>query len=194
MSNFFGLGTASSDYDKRRHINLVYYTMIMLRFTKGGNDFLMSLQQILSSGYDKRTKAVKISKHILTDLEISYLNYLRGRYGLNEEEYVTILAGETIGQVQVKSPAGYQGIQNWELIVQMVYATILCGPAYQGYVQQLVRDFFYPFFSSMRGVTLQSSTFRLISDNMNICLNKGKTLFSDLPYIENYVINKLGVR
>lgn len=191
MDNFFGLGTASSAYDKRRHINLVYYTMMMLRFTKKDNSFMMNLKQILSSGYDKNTKSDLICQHILTDLEISYLNYLRTRYGLNEEEYITILAGESLGQGQVKSPAGYQGTQNWEMIVQMFYATMLSGPAYQGYVQQLVSSFFYPFCSGMRDVTLQSSTFRLISENMNKCLDQGKRLFTDLPYIEQYVIRAI---
>jgi hypothetical protein len=191
MDNFFGLGTANSAYDKRRHVNLVNYTMMMLRFTKKDNSFMMNLKQILSSGYDKNTKSDLICQHILTDLEISYLNYLRTRYGLNEEEYITILAGESLGQGQVKSPAGYQGTQNWEMIVQMFYATMLSGPAYQGYVQQLVSSFFYPFCSGMRDVTLQSSTFRLISENMNKCLDQGKRLFTDLPYIEQYVIRAI---
>lgn len=191
MDNFFGLGTANSAYDKRRHVNLVYYTMMMLRFTKKDNSFMMNLKQILSSGYDKNTKSDLICQHILTDLEISYLNYLRTRYGLNEEEYITILAGESLGQGQVKSPAGYQGTQNWGMIVQMFYATMLSGPAYQGYVQQLVSSFFYPFCSGMRDVTLQSSTFRLISENMNKCLDQGKRLFTDLPYIEQYVIRAI---
>ena len=191
MDNFFGLGTASTAYDKRRHVNLVYYTMMMLRLTKRDSSFLMNLKQILSSGFDKDTKANMICENILSDLEISYLNYLRGRYGLSEDEYVTILAGEALGQREVKSPAGYQGTQNWEMIVQMFYATMLCGAAYQGYVQQLVKDFFYPMCSGMRGVTLQSSTFRLISENMNVCLNQGKRLFTDLPYIEKYVIDKI---
>ena len=191
MDNFFGLGTANSAYDKRRHVNLVYYTMMMLRFTKKDNSFMMNLKQILSSGYDKNTKSDLICQHILTDLEISYLNYLRTRYGLNEEEYITILAGESLGQGQVKSPAGYQGTQNWEMIVQMFYATMLSGPAYQGYVQQLVSSFFYPFCSGMRDVTLQSSTFRLISENMNKCLDQVKRLFTDLPYIEQYVIRAI---
>jgi hypothetical protein len=191
MDNFFGLGSANAFYDKRRHINLVYYTMMMLRLTKRDSYFLMNLKQILSSGFDKDTKANMICENILSDLEISYLNYLRGRYGLSEDEYVTILAGEALGQREVKSPAGYQGTQNWEMIVQMFYATMLSGAAYQGYVQQLVSDFFYPFCSGMRGVTLQNSTFRLISENMNICLNQGKRLFSDLPYIEKYVIDRI---
>ena len=145
----------------------------------------------MSCGYNKDTKADLICQNILTDLEISYLNYLRGRYGLSEDEYVTILAGETFAQREVKSPAGYQGTKNWEMIIQMFYSTMLCGPSYQGYVQQLVSSFFYPFCSSMRGVTIQSSTFRLISENINKCLNQGKRLFSDLPYIEQCVIRAI---
>ena len=97
MDNFFGLGTANVSYDKRRHVNLVYYTMMMLRLTKKENSFMMSLQQILSSGFDKNVRADLICENILTNYEISYLNYLRGRYGLSEDEYVTILAGVTIG-------------------------------------------------------------------------------------------------
>lgn len=191
MENFFGIGTCSSSYDKRRHINLVYYTMMMMRLLKKEDLFVINLKQILSSGYDKETKANLIRQNILTNLEISYLNYLRSRYGLNEDEYITILGGESLGQGQVNSPAGYDGVQNWEVIVQMFYATMLCGPAYQGYVQQLINTFFYPLCSGMRGVTLQSSTFRLVSENMNKCLNQGKRLFSDLPYIEKYVIERL---
>ena len=193
MDNFFGLGTASAFYDKRRHVSLVFYTMMMLRLMKKENSFMVQLKQILSSGYDKNARADKICEYILTDYEISYLNYLRSRYNLNEDEYVTILAGETLTQGQVKSPAGYQGRENWEMIIQMMYATMLSGSAYQGYVQQLVNNFFYPICSGMKGVILQPSTFRLISENMNACLNQGKRLFSDLPYIERYIIEKLGV-
>lgn len=191
MENFFGHGTASTAYDKRRHVNLVYYTMIMLRLIKEGNAFMMKLKQILSSGYDKETKADMICENVLTDYEISYLNYLRGRYGLNLDEFATIMSGESLTQREVKSPAGYQGTQNWELIIQMFYATALSGPAYQGYVQQLVNKMFYPLCSGMRGVTLQSSTFRLISENMNKCLGQGKRLFTDLPYIEQFIIRAI---
>lgn len=53
MDNFFGLGSANAFYDKRRHVNLVYYTMMMLRLTKRDSSFLMNLKQILSSGFDK---------------------------------------------------------------------------------------------------------------------------------------------
>lgn len=192
MENFFGIGSADTFYDKRRHVNVVYYTMMMLRRTKKDSTFMMNLKRILSSGYDKETKSDLICEHILTDLEISYLNYLRGRYTLSEDEYVTILSGEALGQQQIKSPAGYSSNQNWEMIIQMLYATMLSGPSYQGYVQQLVKNYFFPFCSGMRGIKLQSSTFRILSENINRCLELGKTLFSDLPYIEQYVIRAIG--
>lgn len=191
MDNFFGIGTANSFYDKRRHINVVFYTMMMLRLMKREESFTTKIRQIISSGYDRDSRADMICEQILTDLELSYLNYLRTRYGLTEDEHITILSGETLTQGEVKSPAGYRGDKNWELIVQMMYATMLCGSSYQRYVQQLVSSFFYPFCSGMRGVTLQNSTFRLISENMNACLNQGKRLFADLPYIEKYIIERI---
>lgn len=61
--------------------------MMMLRLTEIENSFLMTLRQILSSGYDKGTKSDMICEHVLTNFEISYLNYLRERYGLSENEY-----------------------------------------------------------------------------------------------------------
>jgi len=192
-NNFFGIGTANAFYDKRRHVNLVFYTMIMLRFLKKDHSFLMRYKEIGTSGYDKETRAYMICDQILTVPEVAFLDYLRGRYGLSEDEYVTILSGETHLYKEVRSPASYQGDKNWELIVQMVYATMLSGPAFQGFVQQLVNSFFSVICSGMKGVVLQNSTFRLISENMNTCLNQGKRHFSDLPYIEEYVVNKLGV-
>ena len=152
---------------------------------------MMKLKQILSSGNDKETKADMICMNFLNDYEISYLNYLRKRYNLSQDEFATIMAGESLTQQEVKSPAGYQGTQNWELIIQMFYATALSGPAYQGYVQKLVTTMFYPLCSGMRGVTLKSSTFRLISENINTCLEQGKLQFADLPYIEQYVIRAI---
>ena len=108
-----------------------------------------------------------------------------------ENDYVTILAGETLTQGVVKSPAGYTSEKNWELIIQIMYSTMLSGPSYQHLVQRLVSEFLIPISSRMRGIRLQSSTFRLISENMNFCLNQGKRQWSDLPYIERYVISRI---
>lgn len=191
MSNFFGYDTADSFYDKRRHINLVYYTMMYLRLLKGDNTLMLNIKRILSPNNNTLTRANMMCSEILTDYEVSFLNYLKNRYGLSENDYVTILAGETLTQGVVKSPASYTSTSNWELIVQMMYATMLSGPSYQHLVQRLVREFLIPMCSGMRGITLQSSTFRLISENLNTCLNSGKRQWSDLPYIEKYVIDRI---
>ena len=190
MNNFFGIGTGEAVYDKRRHVNLVYYSMMFLRLLKKDRNFLILIKQIMAST-SKHERADMICKNILTDYEISYLNYLRKRYNLSEDEYIIILAGETLTQGQVKSPASYLSRSNWELIIQMMYATMLSGSSYQQYVQQFVTEFLIPISSGMRGITLQSSTFRLIGENLNSCLNSGKRLFADLPYIENYIIEKI---
>lgn len=191
MNNFFGFDSADSFYDKRRHINLVYYTMMYLRLLKGDNTFMLNIKRILSPNNNTLTRADMMCGEILTDLEVSYLKYLKDRYALSVNDYVTILAGETLAQGIVKSPAGYTSTSNWELIVQMMYATMLSGPSYQHLVQRLVRDFFIPMCSGMKGITLQGSTFRLISEYVNTCLNNGKRKWSDLPYIERYVIDRI---
>ena len=43
MDNFFGLGTANAFYDKRRHVNLVFYTMMMLRLMKKDKHSMIAL-------------------------------------------------------------------------------------------------------------------------------------------------------
>lgn len=191
MSNFFGFDTADSSYDKRRHINLVYYSMMYLRLLSGNSLDMANIKRILSSNSSSLTKANMMRQEVLSDYEVSYLNYLQKRYGLPENDYVTILAGETLTQGVVKSPAGYTSEKNWELIIQIMYSTMLSGPSYQHLVQRLVSEFLIPISSGMRGIRLQSSTFRLISENMNFCLNHGKRQLSDLPYIEQYVISRI---
>ena len=192
MNNFFGIGTGDAFYNKRRHINLVYYSMMFLRLLSKDSAFLIQVKQIMAPNRSKHERVDMMCKNILTDYEISYLNYLKNRYSLSEDEFITILSGETLTQGEVKSPASYLSTGNWELIVQMMYATMLSGSSYQHLVQQFVQDFLVPISSGMRGVRLQSSTFRIISESINLCLDNGKRLFSDLPYIEQYVIKKVG--
>ena len=191
MSNFFGFDTADSSYDKRRHINLVYYSMMYLRLLSGNSLDMANIKRILSSNSNSPAKANMMRQEILSDYEVSFLNYLQKRYGLPDDDYVTILAGETLTQGVVKSPAGYTSEKNWELIIQIMYSTMLSGSSYQHLIQRLVNEFLIPISSRMRGVRLQSSTFRLISENMNSCLNQGKRQWSDLPYIEQYIISRI---
>lgn len=190
MSNFFGFDTADCFYDKRRHVNLVYYSMMYLRFLKGNGSELNTVKQILSSN-NTLTRANMMRRDILSEYEVSFLDYLQRRYDLPESDYITILSGETLTQGIVKSPAGYTSTSNWELIIQIMYSTMLSGPSYQHLVQRLVREFLTPISASMRGITLQASTFRLISENINTCLNSGKRQWSDLPYIEQYIIQRI---
>ena len=191
MNNFFGIGTSDSFYDKRRHINLVYYTMVFLKTLKRENDYIMNLRRVLTPGYSKQEKANMVCNGILNKYEVSYLNYLKTRYHLSEDDYLTILAGETLSQQEVRTPAGYQSTQNWELLIQTMYATMLSGASYQHLVQQFIEGFLAPLAADMRGVTIRASTFRLMGENINKCLNDGKRLFSDLPYIEKYVIDRI---
>lgn len=191
MSNFFGFDTGDNFYDKRRHINLIYYSMMHLRLLSGDNSFIQNIKQIISSNNSALTKANMMRREILNDYECSFLDYLQKRYNLSDSDYTTILSGESLTNGVVKSPAGYTSTQNWEMIIQIMYSTMLCGHSYQHLVQRFVSEFLIPLSARMRGITLQPSTFRLISENINICLAKGKRQWTDLPYIEKFVIDKI---
>lgn len=191
MNNFFGIGTGDSSYDNRRHINVLYFVMCYARQKKDQNKFINQLRYVLSLGNDKEFRMNYICNNILSELEVSFLNYIYNRYPVTEDEYITILAGETFQNNEIRTPAGYHAKENWSLMTQMVYTTALSGPSYQNYVKNIVQEFCYPICSGMRDVKLQPSTFRLISENINSCLNQGKRLFTDLPYIENYVYERV---
>ena len=77
MSNFFGFDTADSSYDKRRHINLVYYSMMYLRLLSGNSLDMANIKRILSSNSSSLTKANMMRQEVLSDYEVSYLNYLQ---------------------------------------------------------------------------------------------------------------------
>lgn len=191
MKDFFGINSADSFYNKRRHVNCVFYTMMHLRLMKNDKNEISRILKIAKSNGDCEDKADAMCANVLTELESSYLYYLKERYGLPNLDYARILAAEGLTQGVVKSPATYTGDENWRMIIQMFYGTMLSGPSYQDYVKNVVENFFYPFFSGMTGVMLRPSTFRILSNNINTCLNQGKRLFSDLPYIETYSIQNM---
>ena len=90
MSNFFGFDTADSFFDKRRHINLVYYSMMYLRFLSNNSYELNKIKQTLSANNSALTRANLMRRDILSDYEVSFLDYLQRRYDLPENDYITI--------------------------------------------------------------------------------------------------------
>lgn len=187
MENFFGISTGSPFYDKRRHINTIYAEFFEFRLQKEGKPFVMNkVVPILQK--DKNERFNSVQNQILTDLEYSFLYYLKNRYNLSDDEFITIVAGETHFQREMKTPAGYSLEENYRLLVHMIYATLCVSGYYQTCSKQVLSGFVSSLARQFSGFNASVGT---IATLVNECLAKGLTNFTDLPKIENYVISKI---
>lgn len=187
MENFFGISSGSSLFDKRRHINTIYAEFFEFRLQKEGQPFVMNkLVPILQKGKNERFN--DIQNHILSDLEYSFLYYLKNRYNLSDDEFITIIAGENHFQRETKTPAGYSLEENYRLLVHMIYATLCVSEYYQSCSKQVLSGFVSSLARQFSGFNTSIGTIIAL---VNECLAKGLTNFTDLPKIENYVISKV---
>ena len=127
MDNFYGLGTASSYYDKRRHVNAIFMIMVDYHFyaTPGFSDRLIS---VLKSGVSETKRTSIIANDILSRDELNFLNIVRERTGLPGGDFERIVSGLSLYDPQYKTPAGYDGEQNKRLLVDMVVAVyVMCS-------------------------------------------------------------------
>ena len=192
MDNFFGIGTNSSFYDKRRHINLIYQEFVHFKLLVHDNRSLaMQVKQVLATDLNTRFNAFQ--SMFLNNYENNFLYYLKQRYQMPDDDYTRIIAGESFKNPEFKSPAGYNQEQDWRLVIQMIYATILTGHELQPYTQHMIESFIYPFAQGM-GIGVQPSSPRIIGESIQSCLNKGMRSFEDLPAIEDFTLSRLGFK
>ena len=188
--NFFGIGLGDSFYDKRRHINIIFSIFTHYRLFAEGQSFAAALAPIIHI-QDEDYLFYCFTQGILAPLEVSYLNYLKNRYNLPEEDFKTILSGYTLREKDIKSPAGYYIDDNWKLIIHMYYATLCVEPEYHKVDYQIQTSMILPFANGMRGINLDQNNYNTIVMGINDCINRGLTQFNDLPKIENYIISRL---
>ena len=192
MENFFGISPGSSSFDKRRHINTIYTEFFIFRYKKDGekNFIVNKLIPILEK--DRNERYNDIMNTILSKYEYAFLCYLMRRYNLSEDEFVTIIAGETHFNENMKTPASYSLKENYRLIIQMLYA-IMCVPEYyQSCTQQVIIDFMIPIAKQIREISnIGMNKFIIISNLINEALNNDWYDFDDLPKIENYVLSRI---
>lgn len=188
--NFFGVGLASSFYDKRRHINTIYNIFMHYRMIAKGQNFINQLAPIVKC-QDESVRFSKLTQEILTPLECSYLNYIKNRYSVPESDFITVLSGKTFYESIMKTPAGYYANDNWKLIIQMFYATLCVKPEYHKFDTQIQTGMILKIASGMRDITIDQNKYKTIVFGLNNCINKGMTNFNDLPKIENLIISKL---
>ena len=185
MNNFFGFNTGSSAYDKRRHLNLIYHEFMYFKLLEN-QSIAMAVKNVMAKSINERYNIFLAS--ILNKYESNFLYYLKNRYQVIDADFETIIAGETFKYGEVKTPAGYNQEQDWRLVIQMIYATVLTGSNMQPYVQSVVQSYIFPFASGM-GIGIKPSSPRIIGNAIQTCLNLGMRNFDDLPRIEDYVLS-----
>ena len=185
MNNFFGFNTGSSAYDKRRHLNLIYHEFMYFKLLEN-QSIAMAVKNVMAKSINERYNIFLAS--ILNKYESNFLYYLKNRYQVPDADFETIIAGETFKYGEVKTPAGYHQDQDWRLVIQMIYATVLTGSNMQPYVQNVVQSYIFPFASGM-GIGIKPSSPRIIGNAIQTCLNLGMRSFDDLPRIEDYALS-----
>ena len=189
MDNFYGIGSGSSIYDSRRHVNMIYAIFIQYRIISVGQSFVIKFTNFLKSQYSEEERAYYIRDNYLNQTEFGFLGYLFSRFNLSIEEFFTIMSGRTFLDKEIKTPAGYNAEHNWRLIIHMLYTSLCVSEEYKMHEKQVITSVIAPIISGMRGVDMQNNKFRNITEEMNNCLNKGMTNFDDLPKIEKAILS-----
>ena len=192
MENFFGLESCSSNYDSRRHINLIYFTFFQYRLLADGQKFIQSFASVFQTRNEQSMLDFTVN-NIFCASELAFLNYLKNRYNLSDMEYNKILSGITHHNTHIKSPAGYSTSDNWRLIIHMLYAQLCVEPKYHKYDIQIQIDCIIKMAQGMRGISIDNSKWQLVVNSLNDCLDKDWRKFTDLPRIEQYILSKLGL-
>ena len=124
--SFFGYGSGDSQYDTRRHINVIFHELMYYKLYL---DLTSTIECIkYADSLPLQQAAEYICNDVLSYDEHNYLNLLRSRYGLSEEDFIQIMSGRSMHDKLVKTPAGYDREQNIRLLVQMTIARYYMTP------------------------------------------------------------------
>ena len=187
MDNFFGYGTASSAYDKRRHINVIFQILMMYKLKVNPNSVIPPLQRALRLPVQQAAEV--ICNDILSYDEHNYLNLLRERYGISESDFTKIMSGYGCTLRENKTPAGYSTRQNQELLIQMLNARYYMRPQ-KAEAFEYINGVIATWGGGMRGITMNQSTFAKYDTLWRRALVLYPTNFQ-LKQIEDYIINNL---
>ena len=190
MDNFFGIGTCSSSYDDRRHVNLFFVLFLEARRIARDESFMYQVVNILRSSSSTATKAAQM-KNILSEREYNFLEYMACRYDVNDSELTTILSGRSLLDKTINSPAGYYGEENWTMLIQLVYAAYLTPEYCHSHIAEIYFGPIKGWVSNVRGITYQSRTIAIVAEGLNECFDKGWRNFLDLPNIEMHILEKV---
>lgn len=187
MENFFGIGTADSFYDKRRHVNAVLMIFLDYHFyaSPGYADRLVAL---LKSPKSEAMMAIDICNDFLSYEEHSFMNVMREKYGLPEGDFTRIMSAISIRQdKQFRTPASYDKVENTRLLVDMVVALSIACDNFQSPAFTRMTASIGTLARGMRGITFDQAKF----ERLFHLTFEAERLYQDtgkLKQTEDYVI------
>ena len=187
--DFFGYGTNSPAYDKRRHINVIFQLLMMYKLKQDPSWVVPKLKYALQLPVNEA--ASYVCNNILTFDEHNFMNLLRERYNLPGADFSKILSGYGCALRENKTPAGYGERENKELLVQMLHSRIYMymqpqDPDAMDYINGVI----YVWGGGMRGITMNQEMFTKYATLWHDGVTKYPTNYQ-LKQVEDYVINNI---
>lgn len=185
--DFFGYGSCDSRYDVRRHINVIFHELLYYKLYYDQSLMVKCIRY--ADGLPLRQAAEYISNDVLTIDEHNYLNLLRSRYGLSDEDFIQIMSGRNLHDKLIKTPAGYGKEQNIRLLVQMAIARYYMTPRNENALVN-INSMIASIAKGMRGVNLTQSFMQQLFQLTDDAMRKFGNNFSNRQ-MEDYVIKNI---
>ena len=184
VQDFFGYGSCNNEFDNRRHINTIFVELMSYKLYANQALTIQRVQYAMS--LPEHQAAEYICNEVLTYAEHNYLNLLRERYRLDDEDFSFIMSGQTLRSQISKTPAGYDRELNLRLLVQMSVARMYMTPQIQtAFIN--INTMIAQIAGGMRGIqvsqSFMNSLFSLTNDAMRIYKDN-----YHLKEVEDYVI------
>ena len=185
--DFFGYGSCDSKYDIRRHINVIFHELLYYKLYY--DQALMVKCIRYADSLPPKQAAEYICNDVFSYDEHNYLNLLRERYGLNENDFTQIMSGRSLHDKLIKTPAGYDREQNIRLLVQMAIARYYMIPRNENalaYINGMIASIA----KGMRGINLTEEFMQQIFQLTEDVMNKFGNNYA-LKYVEDHVIKNI---
>ena len=187
MEDFLGYGSCDSSYDNRRHINVIFHEMIYYRLYYDQN---MTVQCIrYADSLPIRQAAEYMCNDVLTHEEHNFLNLLRERYDISEDDFLQIMSGRSLHDKLIKTPASYGREQNIRLLVQMAVARYYLMPRdNEAFVK--INTMIASIAKGMRGINLTQEFMQQLFELTEKAIRLYR-VNSALASIENHVLKNI---
>ncbi len=187
LEDFFGYGSCDSQFDKRRHLNVVFHEMIYYRLYYDQTTMVQCIRY--ADSLSLQQAAEYICNDVLTYDEHNYLNLLRERYLVNDDDFTQILSGRSLHDKLIKTPAGYGREQNIRLLVQMTVARYYLMPRDNNALVK-INTMIASIAKGMRGINLTQEFLQQLFQLTEDAMRRYGNNFA-LSAIENHVIENI---